>query len=149
MPLHLPDEHTAYAFHTGIPVRISDLVGGLHVANHALVSCLTEAQMQFFKALGFADLTVEGLIPVNRHLEVDFISEAHYGDVLEAHVAIETFRADDYDIVCRLVNQHTGKPVCCARMGMVFYDYAARARATVPDAFISAYRALSGQYDPD
>lgn len=145
--LNLPTEHGAYAFHTEIPVRVYELVGGLHVGNHTLVAYLNEAQMQFFKALGFSDLTVNGLIPVNRHLEISYLSEAHYGDVLEMHIAIAAFLDDEYEVIYRLVNPQTGRAICHARTLMLFYDYAARSRARVPDAFLAAYRQLRGHYE--
>ncbi len=143
MSLKLPADASNYPFHAEVPVRIYDLIGGLHVGNSTLVSYLNEVQMQFFTALGFPGLMVDGLMPMNRQLEIGFLAECRYGDVLDVGVKIESHDERGYVLIYRLVNTRTGKAVCEARMHMIFFDVQAGGRASVPQAFIDAYQQLT------
>ena len=142
MSLSLPNHADDYPFHATVPVRIYDLIGGLHVGNSTLVSYLNEVQMQFFTALGFPQLMVEGLMPMNRGLEMSFLAECRYGDVLDIGVALESHDERSYTLIYHLENSRTSKTVCEARMHMIFFDVNAGKRGTVPQAFLDAYRTL-------
>ncbi|HEY9036881.1 MAG TPA: acyl-CoA thioesterase [Pseudomonadales bacterium] len=143
MSLKLPAERGDYPFHARIPVRIDDLIGGLHVGNSTLVSYLNEVQMQFFTALGFPQLMVDGLIPMNHQLEMAFLAESRYGDTLDIGVAMESFDDRAYTLIYRLVNTATDKAVCEARMHMIFFDVQQKKRGHVPQSFIDAYQQLA------
>ena len=142
MPLNLSANMADYPFHARLPVRIGDLIGGLHVANSTLVSYLNEVQMQFFAALGFPSLTVNGLMPMNRQMEIIFLSESRYGDVLNVGVQLESFDERTYVLAYKIDNEASGRSVSEARMHMIFFDLAQKKRSNVPAAFISAYQQL-------
>jgi len=144
MSLSLPSNASDYPFHASVPVRIYDLIGGLHVGNSTLVSYLNEVQMQFFAALGFPELMVDGLIPMNRGLEMAFLAECRYGDVLDVGVAMESHDERSYTLIYRLENTRTHKAACEARMHMIFFDVKAGKRGNVPNAFLAAYQTLAG-----
>lgn len=143
MSLKLSADASDYPFHAQVPVRIYDLIGGLHVGNSTLVAYLNEVQMQFFTALGFPGLMVDGLMPMNQGLEIRFLAECRYGDVLDVGVKMESHDERAYVLVYRLVNTRTDKAVCEARMQMIFFDAKAAGRASVPQAFIDAYQQLT------
>ena len=140
MKLNLSKESSAYAFHVQPAVRMSDLAGGMHVANHTLVSYITEAQLQLLAQLGFPKLHVDGVMPINSGLEISYLSELGYGDTLDIGVNIESFQRQQYQLVFHVENTSTCRSVCQARMYMSFIDLEQHRRADVPQAFIDAWQ---------
>ena len=138
--MYLPDISLPekMAFSTNIHIYINDLVGGLHVGNHTLVSYLNEAQMRFLTALGFPTLIVDNAITFNNEIAVQYQREARYGDVLTVQAHIDPLEDRQYRIAYRIQNQH-GKTVLTAQMGMVFVDQATGRRCDVPGAFRDAW----------
>lgn len=143
MKLNLSKQKSDYVFHTLLPVRISDLTGGLHVGNHVYIAYATEAQLQLMAAMGFPQLMVADAMPINNHLEVSYLSEAKYGDVIEASVAIEAFETSQYQLIINLNNAKTERTICQLRMCMVFLDMKTHRRCDVPEVFIDAYQTFT------
>ena len=143
--MYLPDISLPekMAFSTNIHIYINDLVGGLHVGNHTLVSYLNEAQMRFLTALGFPTLIVDNAITFNNEIAVQYQREARYGDVVTAQAHIDPLEDRQYRIAYRIQNQH-GKTVLTAQMGMVFVDQATGRRCDVPGAFRDAWGQFTG-----
>jgi acyl-CoA thioester hydrolase len=143
--MYLPDISLPekMAFSTNIHIYINDLVGGLHVGNHTLVSYLNEAQMRFLTALGFPTLIVDNAITFNNEIAVQYQREARYGDVLTVRAHIDPLEDRQYRIAYRIQNQH-GKTVLTAQMGMVFVDQATGRRCDVPGAFRDAWSQFTG-----
>lgn len=140
-PITLPAN---MAFSTDLAIYINDLVGGLHVGNHTLISYLNEAQMRFITALGFPTLIVDNAITFNNEIAVQYRREARYGDVLTVQAHIDPLEADQYRILYQMLNQH-GKTVLTAQMGMVFVDQASGRRCAVPEAFRAAWLAFAAR----
>lgn len=130
------------AFSTTLNIYVNDLVGGLHVGNHTLISYLNEVQMRFITALGFPTLIVDNCITFNNEVAVQYQREARYGDTLTVHAHIDPLEARQYRILYRMQNQH-GKTVLLAQMGMVFVDQTSGRRCDVPPAFIAAWNQFS------
>lgn len=135
----LPDR---MAFTTSLTIYINDLVGGLHVGNHTLISYLNETQMRFLTALGFPTLIVDGAITFNNEIAVQYQREARYGDVLTVQAHIDPLEERQYRILYHMQNQH-GKTVLKAQMGMVFVDQSSGRRCDVPRAFHDAWMKFS------
>lgn len=132
-----------FAFTTTLTIYVNDLVGGLHVGNHTLISYLNETQMRFITALGFPTLTVGSAVTFNTELAVNYLREARYGDTLTVACHIDPLDERDYRIVYQMSNQH-GKTVLIAQMGMVFVDQTTGRRCEVPAAFREAWLKFSG-----
>jgi acyl-CoA thioesterase FadM len=137
----LPDN---MAFSTDLTIYINDLVGGLHVGNHTLISYLNEVQMRFITALGFPTLIVDNSITFNNELAVQYRREARYGDTLTVQAHIDPLETNQYRILYHMQNQH-GKTVLTAQMGMVFVDQSTGRRCDVPDAFSKAWQDFSAR----
>ena len=129
------------AFSTSLTIYINDLVGGLHVGNHTLISYLNEVQMRFITALGFPTLIVDDAITFNNELAVQYQREARYGDTLAVQTHIDLLEDRQYRILYHMTNQH-GKTVLKAQMGMVFVDQKTGRRCEVPAAFREAWERL-------
>lgn len=133
--ISMPD---TMAFRTTLAIYINDLVGGLHVGNHTLISYLNEVQMRFITALGFPTLIVDYAITFNNEIAVQYHREARYGDTLTVDAHIDPLEDRQYRILYHIQNQH-GKTVLKAQMGMVFVDQSTGRRCDVPDAFRTAW----------
>ncbi|HQQ64109.1 MAG TPA: thioesterase family protein [Pseudomonadales bacterium] len=130
------------AFSTALHIYVNDLVGGLHVGNHTLISYLNEVQMRFITALGFPTLVVENAITFNNEIAVQYQREARYRDTLTVQAHIDPLEDRQYRILYHMQNQH-GKTVLKAQMGMVFVDQSTGRRCDVPAAFRTAWENFS------
>ncbi len=130
------------AFSTTLQIYVNDLVGGLHVGNHTLISYLNEVQMRFITALGFPTLIVDNSITFNNEIAVQYHKEARYGDTLSVQAHIDPLEARQYRILYHMQNQH-GKTLLKAQMGMVFVDQSTGRRSDVPESFCTAWQKFS------
>ncbi len=78
--LELPDK---FHFHTEIPVRITDLNYGNHLANDALLSILHETRIQFLGHLGYTEVNIEGYGIIMGDAAIIYKSQSYYGDILK------------------------------------------------------------------
>lgn len=127
-----------------LPVRVGDLAGGVHVGNQTLLAYINEAQMQCFVALGFPSLTVDGCMPIMRHLDMDFRAEARYGETLHVHLRVTDIGERDYRLQAELVSQPAGRIVAAANLRMKFIDLQSGRSVAVPAAFAAACRNWQG-----
>lgn len=130
------------AFSTTLTIYVNDLVGGLHVGNHTLISYLNEVQMRFITALGFPTLIVENAITFNNEIAVQYQREARYRDTLTVQAHIDPLEERQYRILYHMQNQH-GKTVLKAQMGMVFVDQSTGRRCDVPAVFRTSWENFS------
>lgn len=108
-----------------IPVRITDVNYGNHVGNDAIVSILHEARMQFLAEKDFTELNAGGTSLIMSHLEVNFINEAFYGDVLKISIFADGLTAASFDFYYLLetLRDDLEMIIAKAKTGMVCYDY--------------------------
>lgn len=133
--INLPDE---FEFSTEIEVRMADVNAGGHLGNHCLVALLNEGHLKYMQFKGFPELLVDGRAMINADLSVIYKSEMFYGNVLVIEVAAANFDKYGLDILYRVTNKSTGKVSAVAKMGMLFFDYAERKIAEVPERFKKA-----------
>ncbi len=133
-------EHFAYS--TEILVRIGDTNYGGHLGNDALLSLIHEARVRFFSALGFSELDVAGSSIIMADSSIRYLSEAFAGERLRFEVTADDLQAKGCDIVYRVTDVHTNRPVAVAKTGIVFFDYAEKAVLPMPQAFRDALRTL-------
>ena len=77
------------AFSTGLPVRITDVNYGKHLGNDALLGLVHEARMRFLAERGCSEEDCgDGVGLIMRGLQVRFLAQAVYGDVLVCQVGI-------------------------------------------------------------
>lgn len=127
-----------------VPVRISDLNYGKHLANDRLVAVLHEARVQHFVHHGCKDdLDFFGIGLIQADLSVAFRSEAFFGETLEVSLFIEDHTPKSFAVYYELKECLTGRLVATARTGMVAFDYAARTVAPLPLAVPPPFRQKS------
>ena len=131
--LELP-EH--FPFRTEIPVRVDDLNYGAHVGNDTILTLAQEGRMRYLRSLGFAgELDIGGLGLIMVDAVVVYRAEARYGMVLAVEVACADVGSRGFDLLYRLSDAASGKEVARVKSGLLFFDYAARKVAHVPDVF--------------
>lgn len=129
-------DYTGPTLHaTDIPIRITDLNYGNHLAHDRLVSILHEARVRFFGAFGFTEHDVDGRAILLVDLTVTYHREAFYGQTLRVEVAIGEIATRGCDLLYRATDAGNGELVAQARTGIVFIDPATRRVASTPPAF--------------
>jgi acyl-CoA thioester hydrolase len=136
--IELPER---FVFRTELPVRVTDLNFAGHVGHDRLLSLAHEARAQLFAAHGWSELDVAGVGIVIADLAAVYRVEARYGMTLVVEVAVSNLRTRSCDLYYRLTRHDTGAEVARARTGIVFFDYAARKVAHIPEVFRKAFAA--------
>ena len=126
--LNLPSE---YIFSTTIPVRITDLNYGNHLANDKLLSILHEARVLFLANFGHTELDCAGKGLIMGDVAIEYKNEAFYGDNLTIQIVAGDFTRVGFDLYY-LVQTET-KLIAKAKTGMVTFDYNKRAVVEVPE----------------
>ena len=128
-----------FIFTTEIPVRITDLNYGNHLANDAILSLLHEARVQFLEHYGWTEKDVAGVRIIMSDCAIRYRSEGFYGDVLVIKVAVQDFSRVGCDLVYRVTEKESGRPIADAKTGIVFYDYERGKTISVPKYFRSKF----------
>lgn len=134
----LPD---SFDFSTEIELRPEHINAANHLDNVQLIVLLSEARKQFFNSLGYTQTDVEGLGTVIADTAVQYVSEAFEGETLVFELATDDFNKYGCDLLTRVRERATGRDVARAKTGFVFYDYAARKIARIPEAFLARLEA--------
>lgn len=122
-------------FATEIAVYIGHINYGHHLDNSALLSLVSEARVRFFKSLGYSELDVEGRGIIVADAAVQYKSEAFHGEVLRFAMTAHDFNRYGCDLAWQVSETASGREVARGKHGIIFFDYAARKPAPVPDAF--------------
>jgi len=126
-------EHTLFT--CSLPVRITDINYGQHLAHDKLISMLHEARAQFFLHFGMSELNVAGLGIILSDLAICYQAESFHSDILSIEIALDDPNRCGCDMVYR-VSKDAGKTVVAtAKTGLVFFDYNAKKVASMPDEF--------------
>lgn len=121
-----------FSFSTQIPVRITDLNYGNHLANDAVLSILHEARMQYLKNLGYTELSFAGIGLIMSDVAIEFKAEAFYGDLLQAFVTANDISRVGFDLHYKLKKNGTDEIVALAKTGMICFDYEKRKVTSLP-----------------
>ena len=114
-----------------IPVRITDINYGNHLANDALVGILQEARMLWLKQFSYSELNIEGLGLIMGDLAVEYKNESFYGDELTIALYVAEVSKVSFELYYSLSNQND-KIIAKAKTGMVCYNYQQKKIAEIP-----------------
>lgn len=124
-----------FVFTTDIPVRITDLNYGNHLANDAILALIHEARVRFLTKYGWSEKDVAGEAIIMADCAIRYRGEGFYGDVLKIEVAVTDFTRKGCDLVYRVTEKSTGRAIADAKTGIVFYDYDQKKPVSVPESF--------------
>lgn len=130
--VHLPE---SFIFSTRIPVRITDVNYGGHLANDAVLAMMHESRVRFLGSLGYSEKEIEGLGIIMSDAVIEYKSQGYQGDVVEVKIAIGEYSKYGCDIFYQLINGSTMRDIARAKTGIVFFDYSREKMATLPDGF--------------
>lgn len=124
-----------FVFTTDIPVRITDLNYGNHLANDAILALFHEARVRFLANYGWSEKDVAGEAIIMADCAIRYRGEGFYGDVLQIEVAVTEFTRKGCDLVYRVTEKSTRRAIADAKTGIVFYDYDRQKPVSVPEPF--------------
>jgi len=124
-----------FIFSTEVPIRISDINRGRHLAHDAVLSILEEARVRFMTSLGYKDENINGVGLITVDAGVIYKKQGFYGQTLRIELALADFTRKGCDIIYRMTNAETGEEMVRAKNGMLFYDYRQQKVTEVPAEF--------------
>ncbi|WP_282630544.1 acyl-CoA thioesterase [Empedobacter sedimenti] len=120
-----------YLFTATIPVRITDLNYGNHLANDKVLSIIHEARMQFFNHFGFSEMDLGGVSSIMADVAIEYKNQAFYKDTLIIEIGVQDFERVSFDIVYRISTSE--KLIAIAKTGIVTFDYHKNKVVAIPD----------------
>lgn len=130
--IELPEQ---FLFSTDIPIYITHINKAQHLDNAALIALLSEARVRFFRSFGYDELDVEGVGIVVADAALQYKSEAFHGETLAFSMAPADFNKYGFDLMWTAADKASSREVARGKMGILFFDYAARRAALIPPAF--------------
>ena len=130
--IELPDR---FPFSTEITLYLSHMNYGGHLDNALLLTVVSEARARFFKSLGYSELDVEGVGIIVSDAALQYRSEAFHGEVMVVSMGAADFGSKGCDLLWCMSEKTTNREVARGKTGIVFFDYAARKIAQVPENF--------------
>lgn len=120
-----------YLFTATIPVRITDLNYGNHLANDKVLSIIHEARIQFFNHFGFSEMDLGGVSSIMADVAIEYKNQAFYKDTLIIEIGVQDFERVSFDIVYRISTSE--KLIAIAKTGIVTFDYHKNKVVAIPD----------------
>lgn len=122
-------------FTCSLPVRISDINYGQHLAHDKLISMLHEARAQFFLHFNMEESNVGGLGIILSDLAICYQAESFHPDILNIEMALDDASRCGCDMVYRASKAADNTLVATAKTGLVFFDYNNKKVSSIPNEF--------------
>ena len=135
MPRIVVDLPDRFVFAAELAVYIGHINYGHHLDNAAVLALVSEARVRFFRSLGYTELDVEGVGIIVADAAVQYRSEAYHGEILVFELAATDFNKYGCDIVWKITEKTAGREVARGKTGILFFDYGAKRKASVPPRF--------------
>jgi len=118
-----------------LPIRITDLNYGKHLANDKVLSLCHEARVQLLANYQYDEFNIEGIGIIMAEATIQFVKEGKFGMTLKIETTIADLSAMGFSIYYHLKDKESEKTIAKAKTGMVFYDYEQSKIAKTPAAF--------------
>jgi acyl-CoA thioester hydrolase len=131
LKIELPEKLLASV---SVPVRITDINYGDHLAHNSLVEIIHEARVQFLHQHGFTELNVAGTALIMGDLLVEFKNESFYSDLLEIKIFSGEITGVSFELFYEIAVNRKGQNIiiALAKTGMVCYNYDMKKVRPVP-----------------
>lgn len=127
-----------FRFSTELALYTIHINQGGHLDNAMALSLVSEARSRFFASLGCSDRDTDGLAAFTGDAVVQYISEGFHGDVMVIDMEPWEFNKHGFDLAWRMHNKATEREVARGKLGIVFYDRAARKVGPIPQRLLVA-----------
>lgn len=131
--ISFPD--TQPLFICSVPIRITDINYGNHLANDAVLSIIHEARMQLLSSWGYSELEAGGNSLIMGDVMIAYKSEGFYGETLTIDIFCDELTDRSFDLLYRIKTRRNGEwvDVAHAKTGMICFDYTTRKLAVMTD----------------
>lgn len=132
----LPDD---FIYAMEYDVLYTDVNSANHLGADRVLPIAMEAQLRFIKLLGYQNATAfedAGLIMV--HSEIQYVSEAVYGDRLKVELAIASIEDKSIELAYRISHLSSNCEMARILTTLLFYDYREKRAMVVPHTFLQA-----------
>jgi acyl-CoA thioester hydrolase len=132
LKIELPEKLLASV---SVPVRITDINYGDHLAHNSLVEIIHEARVQFLDQHGFTELNIVGTALIMSELLVEFKNESFYNDLLQIKIFSGEITGVSFELFYEIsVKRNEQKIIIAfAKTGMVCYNYDLKKVRAVPE----------------
>lgn len=131
--IELPEQ---FLFQTNYDVLYTDVNAASHLGADRVLPIAMEAQLRFIKELGYEDaVAFEDAGLIMAHSEVQYLSEARYGDRLHIELGIREFTSKSFEFVYRISNTNPAREMARVATTLLFFDYEQGCVIPVPDTF--------------
>lgn len=126
-------------FSTEIPLRITDMNYGNHLANDAVLSLMHDARMQFLATHNYTELEIGGCGLIMADAMIAYKGQGYFGDILKIEVYATEITARSFDLMYKMTTQRDHIPIdiAQAKTGMVAFDYTQNKVTQMPDHFFN------------
>ena len=134
-----------FSFSTNIPIRITDINFGGHVANETILSIIHEARAKFIQHLGYDELNFWGVGTIMSDVAIEYKDQIYYGDEILASVAVGEITKVAFDLFYKLEKITANRKqatVALAKTWMVCYDYDLKKVVAIPEQAIKKITSL-------
>lgn len=135
--LLLPDK---LPFTQSLPVRVTDLNYGGHLAHQQVLVYCQEARAGFLGSLGYSEVNLDGVGLILADAAVQYRAEAFAGDKIDISLGISAMHRKGFDCVYRLTRAHDQVEIARVQTGMVCFDYNIRSPQAIPEAAMVQFR---------
>ena len=135
--VELPD---TFAFHTEIPIRISDINYGNHVGHQNFLLFVQEARIAYLRQLGFSELDIGGYGMIMADVACRYRQELFLGDLIDVGCRVTEIKSKAFTMEYRIEKE--GKACATGATTGLCFDYAAKKVVPLPEAFTAAVRAF-------
>ena len=129
-----------YLFTAKIPVRITDLNYGNHLANDKVLSILHEARIQFLHHFNYSEMDLGGVACIMGDVAIEYKNQAFYGDELIIEMGVQDLERVSFDIIYKISTSE--KLIAQAKTGIVTFDYHKNKVVAIPDEVRKCFNPL-------
>ena len=133
--INLPSE---YLLKTTIPVRITDLNYGNHLANDKVLSIVHEARVQFLNHFGWNEMELAGVGIIMADVAIEYKNQAYYNDQLEIAITAGDFTRVSFDLFYQITCNE--KLIAKVKTGIVTFNYAQNKVVELPEEVKIAFK---------
>ena len=122
---------SSYIFSTTIPVRITDLNYGNHLANDKVLSLIHEARVQFLNHFGWSEMDLGGVGIIMADVAIEYKNQAFYNDQLTINIAAGDFSRVSFDLFYEVTCDE--KLIAKVKTGIVTFNYQLNKVVEIPE----------------
>lgn len=126
-------------FSTEIPLRITDMNYGNHLANDAVLSIIHDARMRFLSSIGCNELEIGGCGLIMADVMIAYKGQGYYGDILKIDLFSSEITTRSFDLMYKIttIRNNSYVEIADAKTGMVAFDYTVNKVTSIPGPFLS------------